>query len=127
MQYQVFIEWTFEGGPNDNLIQQAPTGTKPVTNQVCMMVHVRGGRLIRQVEWYRDNKTNYYRLKQICLRRFFVSTTSQSKCEAFCQTSHKQRACSHAELLMTKAGEGAKQLYLATVHHRVTKLRDDQL
>lgn len=34
MQYEVVTEWTFEGGLN---LQQAPTGTVPVTNTACMM------------------------------------------------------------------------------------------
>ena len=32
------VEWTFEGGPN-YLSVQAPTGTEPVTNEECMLVH----------------------------------------------------------------------------------------
>ena len=33
------VEWTFEGGPNYLSVQEAPTGTEPVINEECMLVH----------------------------------------------------------------------------------------
>ena len=44
------------------------SGTEPVINQECMLVHEKSGRL-RQVEWYRDNKI-ILPPQTVCLRRF---------------------------------------------------------
>ena len=49
------VEWTFEGGLKTGDGEYGLSGTEPVINQECMLVHEKVG--IRcQFEWYRDNK-----------------------------------------------------------------------
>ena len=47
------------------------SGTEPVINQECMLVHEKEDSTC-QFEWYRDNNTYYYRLKQELEAVFFV-------------------------------------------------------
>lgn len=48
--------------------QQGLSGTRPVIKRERMFV--RAGVVVRQIEWYRDYKVTYNRLKQKCLGLF---------------------------------------------------------
>ena len=67
---KLMIEWTFEGGLK-SVGEYGTSGTEPVINQECMLVHEKEDSTC-QFEWYRDNNTYYYRLKQELEAVFFV-------------------------------------------------------
>ena len=51
---KLMIEWTFEGGLK-SVGEYGTSGTEPVINQECMLVHEKEDSTC-QFEWYRDNK-----------------------------------------------------------------------
>ncbi len=63
-------EWTFEGDLK-SIGEYGTSGTEPVINQECMLVHEKEDSTC-QFEWYRDNNTHYYRLKQKLEAVFFA-------------------------------------------------------
>ena len=67
---KLMIEWTFEGGLK-SVGEYGTSGTEPVINQECMLVHEKEDSTC-QFEWYSDNNTYYYRLKQELEAVFFV-------------------------------------------------------
>ena len=73
---KLMIEWTFEGGLK-SVGEYGTSGTEPVINQECMLVHEKEDSTC-QFEWYRDNNTYYYRLKQELEAVFFVLARSVS-------------------------------------------------
>ena len=64
---KLMIEWTFEGGLK-SVGEYGTSGTEPVINQECMLVHEKVDD--SSIEWYRDNNRFYYRLKPFGLGRF---------------------------------------------------------
>ena len=53
---ELIVEWTFEGSlkSKKNEREYGVSGTKPVINKECMLVHERGQKTV-EVEWYRVN------------------------------------------------------------------------
>ena len=54
LPYRRIVEWTFEGSLKTLNSEYGLSGTEPVINQECMLVHEKVD--ICQFEWYRDNK-----------------------------------------------------------------------
>ena len=52
---ELIIEWTFEGSLKSDDCEYGLSGTKPVINKGCMLVHKRGQETVK-VEWYRVSR-----------------------------------------------------------------------